>query len=75
MLNDEEPPHSLQVDDVPQLLNQNDLNNLLKNLGLQGKIGAFIFKIDTMEYDAEKSLLHLFAFQTRKCTRFFFCAE
>ena len=31
----------------------------------QGTIEALIFKIETMEYVAERSQLHLFSFQTR----------
>ena len=68
----DEKPHSSQSPDVPQLLNQNDLNDLVRDFGLtKKKIGALIFKIETMEYVAERSQLHLFLFQTRKSSRFF----
>ena len=75
MLSDKEP-HLSQAADVSQLLNQNDLNDLVRILRLiKKKIGALIFKIERMKHDAERSQLHIFSFQIRKYSRFVFCAE
>ena len=68
--------YSSQAADVSALLNQNDLNDLVRDLGFnQGKSGALIFKIETMEYVLERNQLLLFSFQTRKFSRFFFLSR
>ena len=56
MLSDEEP-HSSQAADVQQLLNQNDLNDLVIDMGFTKEKSelSLIFNIETMEYVAERS--------------------
>ena len=72
MFSDEEP-HLSQAANVLQLLNQNNLNVLVRDLVFsKKKFGAHIFNVDTVEYFAERSQLHLFFFQTRKSSRFYY---
>ena len=63
----DEELHLSQAADVQQLLNQNDLNDLVGDLGLtKEKLELFFFTNKTMKYVAEKSQLLLFSFHTRK---------
>ena len=69
MLSDEEPYLSPAAD-VPLLLNQNDLNDLVRDFGLT-KEKLVLFKIEVKEYVAERSQVHLFSIQTCKFSSFF----
>ena len=73
MLSDEELLSSQAVY-VPQLLNQNDLNDMVRDVGLTKKKSEepLIFKIKTMEYVADRSQVHLFLFPDMQVFKFFF---